>query len=401
MQPIVKLLSSTALVAVAGVMAVPTASAQDIGALEKRVKALEKSGGGQNVARSKKTMKLVVSGHVNRIIQYRDNGVESGILHMTNINSRSRVRWVASGKINDDLTLGTYIELGNFSSASTNQEIGEGDDDGAVLDERHVDMWIKSKTLGKLYIGQGSSGTEGTSERDLSGTQLLSLNGDEILLARAEEFRNSATGAKTGISIRTVFDNFDGQSRNDRIRYDTPRFAGFQVTASHGNDDQWGAALRYDASIGGLKMTGAIGYSDNSTRNGKTQVNGSFSVLLPMGISFTVAGADDDQKLGGAQDDVDWIYGKIGYKFSALEIGQSRLFISYGEVDNRDRGDEGTAGTAGAGNEATAFSFGLVQIIEPLGLEFQLGYANFDVDLGSGVSTEDIDIVTVGLRAKF
>ncbi len=40
----VKLLSSTALVAAALVMAAPNAFAQDIGSLEKRAKALEKAG---------------------------------------------------------------------------------------------------------------------------------------------------------------------------------------------------------------------------------------------------------------------------------------------------------------------------------------------------------------------
>ena len=54
MQLCTKLLSSTVLAA-AMVLAVPTASAQDIGALEKRVKALEKAGGGQHVSRTKKT----------------------------------------------------------------------------------------------------------------------------------------------------------------------------------------------------------------------------------------------------------------------------------------------------------------------------------------------------------
>ncbi len=63
MKSSVKLLSSTALAAAAMVMAVPTASAGNHTALEKRVKALEKAGG-QSVTRSKKTMKLVVSGHI-------------------------------------------------------------------------------------------------------------------------------------------------------------------------------------------------------------------------------------------------------------------------------------------------------------------------------------------------
>lgn len=194
MQSSVKLLSSTALAVAAMVMAVPTAFADGHASLEKRVKALEKAGGGQTVTRSKKTMKLVVSGHINRLVQFVDNGTTSGFEHTTSIESRSRVRWVGTGKINDDLTVGTYIELGNRSSSSTGQNLNDnGDDNGSdsqnPLDERHIDMTLTSKTLGKLWIGQGRTGSESTSEVDLSGTGLLSLNADEFLVAGGEVFQ--------------------------------------------------------------------------------------------------------------------------------------------------------------------------------------------------------------------
>jgi len=118
-----KLLSSTVLAA-AMVLAVPTASAQDIGALEKRVKALEKSGGGQHVTRSKKTVSLVVNGHMYRAFQYRDNGTRSGYLTITPNTSRSRVRWIATGKVNDDLTLKSVIELGLSTAVGNGQALG-------------------------------------------------------------------------------------------------------------------------------------------------------------------------------------------------------------------------------------------------------------------------------------
>jgi len=160
-----KLLSSTALAAAAMVMAIPVVHADAHASLEKRVKALEKAGGGQSVTRSKKTMKLVVSGHINRLIQYVDNGSRSGFKHTTSIESRSRVRWIGTGKINDDLTVGTNIELGNRSAPSTAQDIdtaGDNNGNGSQdpLDERHIDMTLTSKTLGKLWIGQGMSGSE-------------------------------------------------------------------------------------------------------------------------------------------------------------------------------------------------------------------------------------------------
>ncbi len=391
----VKLLSSTALAAAAMVMAVPTAYADAHASLEKRVKALEKAGGGQTVTRSKKTMKLVVSGHINRLIQFVDNGTTSGFEHTTSIESRSRVRWVGTGKINDDLSIQTYIELGNRSSSSTAQDLDtNGDNNGNAnqdpLDERHIDMILTSKSLGKLWVGQGRTGSESTSEVDLSGTGLLSLNADEFLVAAGEDFQRN--GAAVGRSIGQVQNNLDGHGRRDRIRYDTPKFAGFQITTSHENADGWSTALRYGGSFGGVKVKAAIAYSDDSTRTGRETVNGSASILLPFGLSFTVAaGTQDDDRFNGVRDNAEMRYAKIGYKFKALEVGQTRLFVSYGEFED----------ITGANEESETFAFGVIQIVEPLGIELQAGYANFSLDLPNAADPDDIDVVTIGARVKF
>ncbi len=391
METRVKLLGSTALAAAAFVMAAPSVSAQDVDALEKRVQALEKAGG-MYVTRTKKTMKLVVSGHINRHIQWRDDGTKTGITHTTSNFSRSRVRWIGTGKLTDDLSVQTYIELGNQSSVATNQDLNDnGDVNGvAALDERFIDLRITSKTLGKIYMGQGASGSESVSEGDLSGTGLLSLNGNPALIGGSEVFQTAA-GASTGITVGGVFNNFDGLGRRDRIRYDTPKFAGFQVTASHGNADAWDVALRYGGSIGGVKLLGRIGYADQETINGRSTVSGSASILLPMGLALTVGAGEADSKVTGAViDDGEWRYAKIGYKFKGTELGQTRLFIDWSNNEDIET----------VGDDATSWGIGVIQIIEPLGAELQIGYRNFDLDRVLA-DPEDVDIVTVGLRVAF
>jgi hypothetical protein len=171
MQSRVKLLGSTALAAAALAMGASTASADGHKALEKRVKALEKAGS-KSVTRSKKTMKLVVSGHINRAITFTDNGTETGFSHVTSNFSRTRVRWIGTGKITNDLSVKTHIELGHQSSIGTQQDLGDNGDfnPDATLDERHVEFQVTSKSLGKIYMGQGISGSESIAESDLSGT---------------------------------------------------------------------------------------------------------------------------------------------------------------------------------------------------------------------------------------
>ncbi len=390
MQTRVKLLGSTALAAAAMVMGAPAAFADAHASLEKRVKALEKAGGGQTVTRSKKTMNLVVSGHVNRAINFVDNGTTSGVQHVTSNFSRTRVRWIGTGKISDDLSVKTHIELGSSSAISTEQDLADnGDANTSALDERHIEFQITSKSLGKVYIGQGITGSESTSEVDLSGTGLVSLNGAHELAADAERFQ---TAGVAGVTLGAVFNSFDGAGRRDRIRYDTPKFAGFQVTTSHHNADTWDVALRYGGSWGGVKVKAAIAYADDSSRNGEERVNGSASVLLPFGLSFTVGAAQvDEDRFNGVTDDAEWRYAKIGYKFKALEMGQTRLYVDWNY--NED--------VRAAGDEATSIGVGVVQILEPLGAELYLSYTNFELEIQNTTDPDDIDVFVAGARFKF
>ena len=141
-----------------------------------------------------------------------------------------------------------------------------------------------------------------------------------------------------------------------------------------------------------MKIKAAIAYADQSTINGRETVNGAVSVLFPFGLSLTVGAADrDEDRFGGVVDKEEWRYAKIGYKFKALEIGQTRLFVdwSYNE-DVRATGDE-----------AITWGFGVVQILEPLGAELYLGYANFELDVLNAADPDDIDRVAAGARFKF
>ena len=392
MQTRMKLLSSTALAAAAMVLAAPTAFADANSSLEKRVKALEKASGGMSVTRSKKTMNLVISGHVNRAIAYTDNGSRSGITHVTSNFSRSRVRWIGTGKINDDLSVKTYIELGNQSAIATQQDIGDTGDAGNnganALDERFFEFQITSKSMGKIYVGSGASGSESTSEVDLSGTGLVSLNGNHELMGGGNTFQSNGVSAGVG-TVGNNFSNLDGLGRRDRLRYDTPKFAGFQVTGSHANAEARDVALRYGGSFGGVKIKAAVAWSDNG--NHSETVNGSASVLMPFGLSFTVGAAQVEGDVDVVNNGQQWRYAKIGYKFKSVELGQTRLYTDFNFVE-----DQG-----GAGRESRSIGVGVVQILEPLGAELFMSYTNWDVEAPGVASVDDIDQVAVGARFKF
>jgi hypothetical protein len=390
MQSRVKLLGSTALAAAALVMGPATASADQ--ALEKRIKALEKAGG-MYVTKSKKTMKIVVNGHVNRAIVLTDNGTASGFTHVTSNFSRTRVRWIGTGKISDDMSVKTNIELGHQSSIATNQDLGDnGDVNGvAALDERHVEFQITSKSLGKIYMGQGISGSESIAESDLSGTGLVSLNGNGELIGGGETFQSSAGAASGHGTVGANFNNFDGLGRRDRIRYDTPKFGGFQVTMSHANQDSRDIALRYGGSMGGTKVKAAVGVFENET-NGSGGIAGSISVLMPMGVSFTFGASDSSDDDGGNGDSATWRYAKVGYKFKGLGSGQTRLYAEYNQTED----------VRALNTEASYWGVGIVQIMEPLGAELYGSFTTYSAeDSTIAADPEDITQLVAGARFKF
>jgi hypothetical protein len=397
MQLRVKLLSSTALAAVAA-LGVSSASAQDIGALSKRVEALEKAGGGQYIARSKKTVNLVISGHVNQMMQFRDNGQNSAVQFSGNGESETRFRFVGTGKLSDDISTKTTIEVGDNSSS--NQLI---DSDNLTNDQgnfviRQMYISLSSKSMGALSFGDFSLSTDGYhGKADMSGTGLVQTAGNAMI--GAEPFKNSATGANSGLT-GAGFSNLDA-GRTDHIQYDTPSFAGFQGTVSLANEDDHNFGLSYGGDFGGVKVKAAVAYDaikhGNGAGAGNTEtdtVNGSVGVLLPMGLSFVVGAADRNAEptsgTTGGGNDQDRLYLKLGYMFTASELGQTRIGLDYSEnnVDNATN------------DEFKRWSLGVVQVVEPLGAEVYAAYHNFSADR-TGVSTDDIDVVTAGMRISF
>jgi len=383
-----KLLSSMVLAA-AMVLAVPTASAQDIGALEKRVKALEKSGGGQYVARTKKTVSLSVSGHMYRAIQYRDNGTRTGFVSIQPQTSGSRIRWIGTGKVNDDVTLKTVMEFGVGTGAGSSQVLGN-DDGNSAFSERLVDFSISSKSMGTISLGQGYPAQAGRYGSDLSGTGIATLNGQSArLIVGGHVFQNQGVpiAGKTALTVMNILD----EGRQDRIRYDTPKFAGFQLAVDHQNNDDWGVGASYGASIGGVTISAQLGYQNAQQSGTATRTIGSLSILLPMGLSLTGAAGESSANSGTVADSSSYQYAKIGYKFKASELGETRIYVEVAKFDE----------IAALNEEANFFAFGIVQVVEPLGAELVLMYHNIDLDLPNGAPSDDIDAVTAGIRMNF
>jgi hypothetical protein len=411
----VSLLSSTAIAAAALVFAGAPSSAASLDALEKRVKALEKSGAGKSVSRAKKTMNFKISGQINRAVQHADNGLNSEIRHVTNTNSQNKLRFTGTGKISDDLKIMAYAELGNNDSGSSSQSVSDADvgNNTGFATTRYMELRLTSKSMGKLYLGHGSDAQDGViGAGDLSGLGVAMSGGmDEDLQFADEDFVTSAGAlingggvktAKADATTGTVTDSvgtksrvdtynneFDG-TRQDRIRYDTPSFGGFKVAVSHANDDRISYSLRYGGNFNGMKVKAAIGRTEKDTKTDtdNDETAASIGVLLPMGLNIQYARGEQSR---AGRNDPTANYVRVGYRMKSMGMGETRVGVSLHTVDDNSAN----------GDEFQSLNFAVVQVIEPLGAELYGAYSNLSLDRTATANIEDIDIVTVGLRVNF
>jgi hypothetical protein len=389
----VSLLSSTALAAAALVFAGAPSSAASLDALEKRVKALEKSGAGKSVSRAKSTMKFKISGQINRAIQIADNGLNSEIRHVTNTNSQNKLRFSGTGKLSDDLKIQAYAEIGNNDSGSSAQSVSDNDvgSNTAFGATRFMELRITSKSMGKLYLGHGGDATDGIiAGGNVSGLGVAMSGGaDEDLHFADEDFVTTA-GAAVG-RVDAFNDEFDG-TRQDRIRYDTPSFGGFKVSVSHANDDKAAIGLRYGGNFSGVKVKANFGIDKNEANADRTVTKGSLGVLLPMGLNFQFAAGEKDLLDAAAgRSNPTMKYYRVGYRFKNAGMGQTRIGVSLHDNDDQSAN----------GDEYQSLNFAVVQVIEPLGAELYGAYSNLSLERTATANIEDIDIVTVGLRVNF
>ncbi len=175
-------------------------------------------------------------------------------------------------------------------------------------------------------------------------------------------------------------------SRRDRVRYDTPDYAGFSLAADLISDQRWSTALTWGGDFGDLEAAAAVASSDPGG-DSDFIVNGSASALhQPTGLSFTFAVGTEDND---GHDDGTTLYGKLGWEAEFFSIGSTGFSIDYNHVEGLDaEGDEG--------DSVGVFA---IQNLSDWGVELFTGHRWHTLDR-DGADFEDIHVVTGGTRVK-
>ena len=339
------------------------------------------------------TVKLAVSGQVNRAVMLAGDGEQTDLFHVDNDHSSTRVRFVGTGKPTEDITVGAQVEVQFESNSSGNVDQNNENNEVTTnsFTERKLELYFDHKTFGRLWLGQGETASDGTSHVDLSGTDLIAYAAIHDL-AGSLLFRNSTTNALTAIEIADAYDDIDGLSRDDRIRYDSPKFQGFQLSLGHVQGGENDYALRYSGQWGDFKTAAAVAWANIASTSTSTdyQSNGSGSVLHdPTGFSLTLAGGQAKAKAAGRANPT-FFYSKVGWQKKLFEVGNSYFSIDYAFSNDRAQNDD----------EFQTIGVGAVQKLDAWGTELYAGFRNHQMNR-TAVQLDDINVGMVGARVKF
>ena len=327
-----------------------------------------------------------ISGQINRAVLWGDNGNDDDVKFVDNDNSSTRFRFTGENEFNENWNVGINWEVQMESNSSADEEIdiGENNDVGGTsFTERKIEFYVKHKSLGKLSLGQGDTATNGTAEVDLSGTDVVNYS-SIVDMDGGFSFR---TGDDAVVAfVGDVYSNYDGLSRRDRIRYDTPTFFGFYGSTSYMNGQTYDFALRSAHEWENFgKLAAAFGYvPGNNQRDEYRQIDGSISFLHNSGLNLTFSHGRRDFDVRDSNDGKNY-YGKLGYKF-----GKWALSVDYTYSENIDQD----------GDEAKSIGAAAVWNIWD-SVQFYGSYRWHDLDRDNVSDIENLSAVMIGGRVKF
>ncbi|MFQ5938656.1 MAG: porin [Alphaproteobacteria bacterium] len=348
------------------------------------------------VSSGNKNVKLAVSGQVNRGVLYAHDGGDGELFHVDNDNSSTRFRLVGTAQFDEEFSVGTQIEvqLESNSSAAVSQLSDRGADGADFLSQRKLELYLDSETAGRLWLGQGDTASNGTAEVDLSGTTVVG-NSDikdvagGILFRQTEEGVGETPVSLASPSIGNVFNNLNGLSRDDRLRYDTPGLYGFNLAGSAIADGRYDVALRYSQTIADVKLASAFAFANQT--DDSNIVDGSISALhTPTGINLSYAQGSRWDHTNSARNARTFRYTKLGWQWPIFSFGKTALSTDY--YSGTDIGENG--------DFSQAWGLQLVQKIDKIATEIYAGYRDHAYDEDDR-NFDDIDVVLTGARIKF
>ncbi len=277
--------------------------------------------------------------------------------------------------------------------------------------------FVKSDTLGKIGVGKQSQASDNTAILVDGSGSLVPANwvafDTNSFFVRAGNGDNSTLTWGNSQSCRGMggaWGDCNGLTQNV-VRYDSPTFGGFSVSASWGEDDMWDVAGRYAGEHHGFKLAVAAAYNEITDNRYNNLVDVPDSEYFQLGVYiqhvatglFGLYNYGDLQSEGFADAETHYFKGGLRTKFNHLGAT-----IFYGEYLTGSDGAAGQELGLGCGNRADidtcdnvdfiessdldVWGLGVVQEIDAAAMSIWLKYRNLSVD----VTTEDGEVAERG-----
>jgi len=365
-----------------------TQAAQAVSTARQAMDAGGKAGLTTMITTSGKPLKISLSGQVNRAVNQINDGAVNKAYFVDHATSGTRLNFEAAAKMDEDLTLGSRIEVA-IAPENSAQVSQSNQTPGDFFNQRWAEVSLTSRNYGKLSIGKGDTASNTTAEADLSGT-LAVQNSSVADIVNGMLFRERAGDhALTGIKVSTAFSNLDGLSRESRIRYDTPQFHGFSLAASGVSNQRADTAIFWDGKGYGFNAAARAAVANPNIAQAGNRYGGSFSILHEnTGLNFTMAAGLQERD---HQNNDTNLYGKLGWLSKLNRFGSTAFIVDYTRARN----------TPAAHDTGYATGVGVNQFFDKYDTELYLQYRLFSLERNSGPEVEDLKVGTFGARVRF
>jgi hypothetical protein len=372
------------------------------------------------VVSSGSKMKIKLYGQVAKVFGIVDDGDATTFKVGENGNTATRMGLDSRGKINSDVSVRTRFEFAVQSgdNGGGSQFVNQGGS-ASRFTVRHLDLIVTSKKFGAVWIGRGDTASNGTAEQQtvggidsgrLGGTTALLISNYRVLSS------NSSSASRDLGSVGSWFDWMDGANRMNRIRYDTPSFFGFKGGASFMDKNNFDLALHYAGKVAGTKVKGAVGFchtvgaqtsgsgtcfgNSSGTIRAITQIDGSVSVLTPIGLSASFSGGTKWRDLQGSTvhsttNNSAWnITPSVAYTTKVNSLGATILDFAFEYCKY--------CNTSYKNSDGKAYSLMLMQRVDSVGGDYFVTFRYFDVSTGdTGTGTDGLWFFGGGFRQRF